>query len=388
MTMSTPCQTVLDTLPCATWTATSDGRVDWVNAEARRLFGSGIDGTRGLPDWVRLVHPGDFARAERAWQSAIASGDSYDVPMRLLSAVTQRYRWYQCRAHRVVDGAGQSRWIGLNVDVDAMLRGVETQAASLERAQIERERLRGVFANCPVAITLYQGPDHRIAMMNEANRRIIGGRDLEGQALAEAFPEIVSQGLVDILDRVLATGEPFEASEFEIQFDRYGDGAIAIGYFSFSLLAMRDADGHVHGVLSSAVDVTEQVEARRALARLAAEREAVLAQLADGLVLTDASGRITFVNDHARELHGVAELDVMPDAYSEVYSLLREDGSPYPSEELPLARAVRDGCVVTAARWRIRRPDGNVVLVEGDARPVVDAGGERLGAVLTLRRIG
>jgi PAS domain S-box-containing protein len=114
----------------------------------------------------------------------------------------------------------------------------------------------------------------------------------------------------------------------------------------------------------------------------------VLAQLDDGLILTDAEGRITFVNDLARELHGVAELDVTPDAYSETYSLLREDGTPYPSDELPLTRAVRQGCVVTGTRWRIRRPDGVVALVEGDARPVTDAAGQRLGAMLTLRRIG
>jgi PAS domain S-box-containing protein len=254
---------VLDTLPCGTWTATLDGQVEWMNAEARRFFGSSVAVGTAQPDWARVVHPGDWPRAESAWQSAVASGEPYDMRMRLLSSVTHRYHWHQCRAHRVVDAQGASRWVGLNVDIDAMLRGVEVQTASLERAQVERERLRSVFANCPVAITVYQGPDHRIALMNDANRRIIGGRDLEGRALAEAFPEIVSQGLVDILDGVLATGEPFEASEFEIQFDRYGDGAIDTGYFSFSLQALRDADGRIYGVLSSAVDVTEQVRARR-----------------------------------------------------------------------------------------------------------------------------
>lgn len=380
-----PLHHTLEQVPCAGWIAGPDGEVEWLNTQALRFFG--LRTPPADPDWVRMVHPGDWPRMDSAWRAAVASGEPYEVQARLLSSVTHRYHWHLCRAHRIVDAGGEVRWVGVNVDVDHMLRGVEVQNASLERVQAERERLRRVFANCPVAITVYQGRGHYIAMMNAAHQRIVGGRDLEGRMLAEAFPEIVSQGLVEIFDRVFDTGEPFDASEFPVEFDRYGDGRIETGYFSFSLQALRDDDGGVYGVLSSAVDVTEQVLARRSIARLAAEREAVLSQLTDGLILTDIDGRITFVNDCARDLHGVAALDVTPDDYTEVYSLLREDGSPYPAEELPLARAVRRGEMVSAARWRIRRPDGSIVLVEGDARPVVDAQGQRLGAMLMMRRI-
>ena len=112
---------------------------------------------------------------------------------------------------------------------------------------------------------------------------------------------------------------------------------------------------------------------------------AALAQLAEGVIVTDAAGRISFVNEAAVRLHGVARLDVAPDAYADTYHLLTEDGHPYPSTELPLARAVLRGETVIDARWRIRRPDGTEVLAVGSARPVVDADGRRAGAVLTLR---
>lgn len=374
----------LQAIPCATWTADVSGAVDWMSERATRYFGLGS--TPGADAWARVVHPGDWPKADSAWREAVETGHDYEVRLRLLSATTQRYHWHLCRAHRLADAHGRVRWIGINVDIDEPLRGVEVQAASMERMHAERERLRAVFATCPVAITLYTGPEHRIAMMNEANRRLLGGRDLEGRLLGEAFPEIASQGLIDIVDRVLATGEPFEASEFEIQFDRYGDGSMHTGYFSFSLQALSDPEGRPYGVLSSAVDVTEQVVARRALARLAAEREAVLSQLDEGLILTDGDGRITFVNEHATALHGVARMDVGPEHYAQEYALLREDGTPYPSSELPLARAVLHGEVVQGARWRIRRPDGSVVLVEGDARPVRDGTGRRLGAMLVIRQ--
>ena len=112
---------------------------------------------------------------------------------------------------------------------------------------------------------------------------------------------------------------------------------------------------------------------------------AALAQLADGVLVADAAGRITFVNEAAARLHGVARLDVPPESYAESYHLLTESGEPYPPLDLPLARAVLRGETVEDARWRVRRPDGTEVLAVGSARPVRDANGDSLGAVLTVR---
>ena len=112
---------------------------------------------------------------------------------------------------------------------------------------------------------------------------------------------------------------------------------------------------------------------------------AALAQLAEGVIVTDADGRITFVNDAAVRLHGVARLDVPPERYSETYHLLTEAGAAYPTTELPLSRAVLRGETVLDARWRIRRPDGSEILAIGSARPVRGPDGCQIGAVLTLR---
>ncbi|MET0528771.1 MAG: ATP-binding protein, partial [Microvirga sp.] len=95
---------------------------------------------------------------------------------------------------------------------------------------------------------------------------------------------------------------------------------------------------------------------------------AILAQLAEGVIVTDAAGRITLVNKAASEIHGVARLDVEPDAYSDTYRLYTEDGQPYPPLDLPLARAVLHGQTVRDARWRVQRLDGT-----------------QIGAVLTVR---
>ena len=80
---------------------------------------------------------------------------------------------------------------------------------------------------------------------------------------------------------------------------------------------------------------------------LAAEQTAILGQLAEGVILADTAGRITYVNDAAARLHGVSRFDVEPDDYACAYQLLTEDGRSYESRQLPLARAVLDGEVTT-----------------------------------------
>lgn len=114
-------------------------------------------------------------------------------------------------------------------------------------------------------------------------------------------------------------------------------------------------------------------------------REALLNQIGEGIIIADAAGAIAFVNEAAKQLHGQARLGVEPDDYTATYNLLTMDGDPFPSDRLPLTRAVRDGEVVTDERWRIRRSDGSEILAIGSARPIHSESGVQIGSVLTIR---
>lgn len=182
----------------------------------------------------------------------------------------------------------------------------------------------------------------------------------------------------------IATGKPFEMT-FPL---RGADGV----YRSFLTRAHphRAESGEVKNWFGTNTDVSAQIAAEDAvrLARTeaeaaAAEQAAILGQLAEGVIVTDAQGRITFVNAAAERIHGVSRLEVRPDGYSESYRLFTTDGEPYPTQDLPLARAVR-GETILSECWRIRRADGTEVLAEGGARPLLDGEGHQVGAVLTI----
>lgn len=119
--------------------------------------------------------------------------------------------------------------------------------------------------------------------------------------------------------------------------------------------------------------------------RMSPQLAAALDQLAEGVIITDETGSIIFVNAAAAAIHGVKQMGVDPDAYAQTYRLFTLDGDPYPSDQLPLTRAVRKGETVEHAAWLIERSDGQSVIAVGTARPVLGDDGQQIGAVLTLR---
>lgn len=217
-------------------------------------------------------------------------------------------------------------------------------------------------------------PQWRFTVFNAAAERYFekSREEVLGRTLWEVFPEVPGTEFEHRFRRVVDAGEPitFEARSVSRP-DR--------------MVEMRAARKTTGGLAVSFTDITERRAQADAVAQLAAEHEAVLGQLDEGVIVTDATGRIRFVNDAAARLHGVARLDVEPDEYSRTYHLFTEDGAPHPPRELPLARAVMKDEVVQDARWRIRRADGSEVLAIGNARPVRDEAGRKIGAVLTIR---
>lgn len=112
---------------------------------------------------------------------------------------------------------------------------------------------------------------------------------------------------------------------------------------------------------------------------------AVLEQLHDGVIVSDASGRIVYANDLARELYGAVDKNSVVALGADCTTLTLE-GAPYPTDELPLTQALR-GDLLDTLCWRIRRADGTEIIAEGSARPLVNKDGVRMGALHQFRDV-
>ncbi len=263
-----------------------------------------------------------------------------------------------------------------------------TDRVRREQDEAVQAAVRGIVENLPVLITITRGPTHRIELMNAMARALVGNVEMVGELLGNVMPELRSQGVIDRLDAVYAGGVRFEGREVPVNWQPPGSQTPRHSYFHLVYEPLLGPAGEINGILHLGVEETEQVHKRDVLARYAAERVAILEQLSEGVIITDAAGQITFVNEAAKRLHGVAVLGVPPDGYTQAYNLLTEDGAPYPVENLPLSRAVRTNQAVIGERWRIRRPDQTEVVVAGNAKPVFGVNGERVACVLTLNLTG
>ncbi len=294
------------------------------------------------------------------------------------------FRAGEMRAFLYVHAARPRVWSPEDV---ALISDVADRTWSeVERARAEAElreseaRFRDIADTAPVLIWV-TGQDRVRAFVNQAYVDYHGGTYEEAR-LAEWRTMIHPDDQARVVAESIAgeaTGEPFS---LEARYLRH-DGAYRwLKSFSRPRLG---AGGQVLGFVGVAFDVTDIRESNERLATAMAERDAILSQLAEGVIVTDPDGAIVFVNEAARRHHGMAELGVGPDDYADAYRLFTEDGRPYPPEDLPLVRTVRHGETITDARWRIRRPDGTEVIAVGNTRPVTTADGRTIGAVLTLR---
>jgi signal transduction histidine kinase/FixJ family two-component response regulator len=132
-------------------------------------------------------------------------------------------------------------------------------------ADNERARLHALFMSAPAMIAILKGPEHVFELANPPALQIIGDRQVVGRPVREALPEIVPQGMVDILDRVYRSGEAYSAREAPLRIDRGGNGRLENVYIDFVFQPSLSATGAVEGVLVYGFEVTDAVLARRKL---------------------------------------------------------------------------------------------------------------------------
>jgi len=105
--------------------------------------------------------------------------------------------------------------------------------------------------------------------------------------------------------------------------------------------------------------------ARRA-ARDAEEKRSLLALMMDNLpigvvISSTPAGEFAIMNSAGKSLLG-REMDVTIDRanYVEYFDLIKEDGTPYPKDQLPLATTLATGRTAYCRDVFVRRPDGSV----------------------------
>ncbi|HEX8432558.1 MAG TPA: PAS domain-containing protein, partial [Longimicrobium sp.] len=289
-----------------------------------------------------------------------------------------------CAPARAGEAAGL-RWIVR--DISARLAAEETERrlaserAARAIAEAGERRLRGILESITDAfVTLDR--EWRFTYLNpratEYAAAILGvPGPFEGRVVWDILPT-GAEGSRQVAT-LRAAMEDGARAEFEVRIESTGR------WFNFRVHPMEE------GLTLYFTDVSEKRQADEERLRLHREAErqrafldTVMRQMPNGVAIAEAPhGRIILHNPVADRIFG-QPLTAGEVAEYAAHGLLRDDGTPLPADEYPLARALR-GETLTDEEIPLARADGAARTLQVSAAPVREEDGTATAAVLTFQ---
>lgn len=262
------------------------------------------------------------------------------------------------------------------------LAGYTTDITELKRSEEElrlRDRAISSAVNA-MAITDQQG---RISYVNPAFLRFWGyahESEVHGRAAEEFFAEAEqARSMLEQLNKQQGfAGELVCLRK---------DGSRFSGEVSAS--AISNGDGRLTNVMLAIVDVTKRRQAELQLRESEEHYRSLVSAMSEGVTLQDADGTIIAFNDSAQRILGLSRDELRGRSVIDPrWQAVREDGSPFPGEMLPVPVALRTGRMLKDVIVGFHKPDDTLVWVSVNVQPLFRHGEVTpYRAVATLRDV-
>jgi PAS domain S-box-containing protein len=227
----------------------------------------------------------------------------------------------------------------------------------------------------------------------------------QDEALGRNFRELLKTEFLTPLPKMEATLRETGRCEGElVNYKRDGSKVVSASVW----ILQRDAAGQPARVLQASADITARKHAEDALVEQAAKLsrqadelrrteqalreqtvllQSVLESIGDGFVAADPQGRFVLWNRAGEELLGRGEADIPIKEWSAHYHVYLPDGvTPYPTDQLPLVRAIRGEA--SDVEMQVENPkSGTRVWLEVTGRPLRDESGVSRGGVVAFHDI-
>ena len=361
-----------ESLPQLLWATDTHGTVEFTNRLFTAYIGHDVLAMSAADKdtlWQRIIHPDSLPGMYANWAEALNSGQDFELAFQM-RGTNGEYHWFESQVVAQRTPAGQVlRWFGLCTDVDARYR-------AQQQVEVQRRHTQRIIDQLPLTITTMEAPDFRFTFLSGQARQLLGARARVGLSIAEALPEIVTQGYLDLLRQVVATGQPVLGHEEHTLLADPITGELRGQYTNFGYLPLAGEPGAPPSVLAYSLDVTEQVQARQRSEALAAEARAadqrlrhVTESLPSITFISDQNGRVLYLSPQWYAYTGTSPADDLAEAW---VACLHPDDHARIADEYAAALAA-------GQPWRyelrLRRHDGQYrwFMSQGVPEPLAEA---------------
>ena len=259
---------------------------------------------------------------------------------------------------------------------DERMRELLRDQFALAKAEFQHAQLRDVLAQMPAVICVTRGPKHVIEVVNDQYREIVGDADVVGHTVREVLPSAPPETLA-MMDIAYESGIAQRAQEVPVGVQ--GEDGTRTNFYDYVYQPLRDDSGFVYGLMTHGVDVTEEVQSRRALEARTQELESVATRLR----LAAEAGRLgtwewelpsrrVMWSPEIERIHGL-EIGSFPGTFEAYQSDL------HPEDRARVLAAVEDTIANRAPylmQYRIILPDATVRWIEARGQMFLTAEGE------------
>ena len=183
-------------------------------------------------------------------------------------------------------------------------------------------------------------------------------------------------------ERHYGTGEPLD-SEYRVIAK---DGRVL--WFHDVATLITDETGrpmYSHGIQ---FDVTERKRTEEALRAHDLSFSRVIETVAEGVLILDLDGYVTFANSSAERILGMSRQEMIGRSHLDpVWGLGTADGRPLPPQERPFARILETRKAIAGIELSRERPDGTLSIWSTNGAVLPDASGEPIAIILSLRDV-
>jgi PAS domain S-box-containing protein len=295
----------------------ADSSLQWSD-ETYRILGIPLGTPVSYDRFLEAVHPDDRAMVESQWSQAL-EGKPYECRHRILA--DGQIKWVHEKAELEFDSQGQLiDAFGTVQDITQAKMNADALEEAKHSLSESNQLLESVLNNTHVLVACMD-PEFNFIRVNAAYANA-DGKPVEffaGKNHFDLYPNAENEA---IFRRVAESGEPYMV--YARKFEYAGNPERGPSYWDWSLVPIRDDQGHVRQLVLTLADVTHQKLSekmqkdimRRQAAQVKASEEILKAESAESLLQTISQAALTVANAQVAVAESVYRKQVYSNAAS------------------------------------------------------------------------